>query len=97
MQLINGKIILSASDLTNYLACEHHTRMDLGSVRGELSCPESVSPDQEILFRRGQEHEQRYLEHLRSEGSSIIEITRGFGPEGQIAAAQATIQAMRRG
>ena len=97
MQLINEKLILSASDLTNFLACEHLTQLALASLRGELAYPESVSSDLVILFRRGNEHEQRYLEHLRSEGLNVIEITRTFGPKNQDVATQATLQAMRTG
>jgi predicted RecB family nuclease len=97
LQIINEKLILSASDLTNFLACEHLTQLTLASVRGELACPELVSPDLEVIARRGQEHEQRYLEHLRSEGLSIIEITRSFGPEGQTVATRDTIEAMATG
>lgn len=36
MQLLDGRLILSASDLNNYLACRHLTALDLARARGEI-------------------------------------------------------------
>jgi predicted RecB family nuclease len=97
MQLIDGKLILSASDLTNFLACEHLTQLELATMRGEYDRPEGISPEVEVLTRRGMDHEERYLEGLRSQGYSIVEIKTGPGFDGLYAAAKATIESMRRG
>ncbi len=40
MQLIDEDLILSASDLTNFLACEHLLRLELEAVQGMRAHPE---------------------------------------------------------
>lgn len=37
MQILDDQLILSASDLNNYLACAHLTTLDLARARGELA------------------------------------------------------------
>jgi predicted RecB family nuclease len=69
----------------------------LRQFRGEYDRPEGTSPEIEVLTRRGTDHEERYLEGLRSQEYSIVEIKTGPGSDGLRAAAKATIEAMRRG
>ncbi len=72
MKLNAGKIRLSASDLSNHLACRHLTALDLSVAAGERPAPEWRSPDAWVLQQRGLAHESAYLEHLRSEGLEIV-------------------------
>jgi integrase len=41
MQLVDDRLLLSASDLINYLECAHLTRLDLEVVRGEIELDET--------------------------------------------------------
>lgn len=97
MQLFDGKLIFSASDLTDFLACEHLTQLKLAELRGECSCPALSSPDLEILTCRGNQHEVKYLEDLRSKGLSLVEIDNTPGIQGSLAGAEKTMEAMKNG
>jgi len=60
-QLLDDKLILSASDLNNYLACPHLTTLDLARARGELEVEPERGADAELLARKGDEYEDRRL------------------------------------
>src|SRR5437867_2828943 len=75
MQLIDGEIVLSASDLTGHLACEHLTQLELAAARGLVPRPQRHDPELEVVSARGIEHERAYLERLRDEGREVVEIT----------------------
>ena len=93
MLLHNGRTIFSASDLVNFMGCSHATASDVG----HLVTPTTFPPDDEsavLLQQKGIEHEIAYLDRLRADGRSIIEIpTRGTIEE----RADATRRAMRDG
>ena len=59
-------IRLSASDLSNHLACRHLTALDIDVAKGGRSAPAWNSPDAQILQERGIVHEEAYVEHLKS-------------------------------
>ena len=65
MRLINGSIRLTASDLSNHLACRHVTSLDLEVARGRLGAPAWAAPDLKVIQELGQRFERDYLEHLR--------------------------------
>jgi uncharacterized protein len=98
LQLLDDNLILSASDLNNYLACPHLTTLDLARARGELDAEPQRGADAELLSRKGDQHEARYLERLKGEGKSVIEIEQGDGsPETLRAAVARTEEALRAG
>jgi predicted RecB family nuclease len=102
MQCLDGRTVLSASDLNDFLACEHLTGLDLRVLAGELERPSEKSSQGEILARLGDEHERRYLQWLRESGTQVVTIDRSTLPGadrlGRISEqADATIQAMRAG
>ncbi len=69
---------LSATDLSNFLACRHRTALDMAVARGALARPWSGSePDPllQILWERGLEHERRYVESLVAQGLSVRDLT----------------------
>lgn len=74
MRLVEGIAIFSPSDLTGYLACDHLLTLELKAMVGELTRPERDDPELAVLARRGLEHETRYLERLRAEGRSVVDI-----------------------
>jgi predicted RecB family nuclease len=74
MQLRDGHLALSPSDLSGHLACAHLTTLQLRAMRGELVKPVLDSPHRELIFRKGNEHEAVYLERLRAAGRTIVEL-----------------------
>ena len=94
MQLVQEKILLSASDLIGHLNCRHLTRLDLDVARGTKLKPVRTDPYLEALAERGRRHEEDYIRHLRNLGRSVVEIGgKGF----DAAAAQETAAMMRQG
>src|SRR2546422_5849051 len=97
MQAIDGRLVLSPSDLNDHLECQHLTTLALEVARGERKRPFLAADEHaELLRRKGELHERAYLERLRAEGRQIVERTLGepwdFG-----AAARPTAEAMRAG
>ena len=76
MQLIDGRPVYSATDLVGYLACEHLTNLESAAVAGLVRRPNRDDPEMDRIAQRGDEHEHRFLEELRSEGFGIVEIRR---------------------
>ena len=98
MQLLDEQLILSASDLNNFLACPHLTTLDLAHARGELEAEPERGADAELLARKGDEFEQRYLEALKAEGRDVAEIANGDGSrEALLDSVAHTEEAMRSG
>ena len=56
----SDRIILSATDLNNYLGCRHATFLDLAALRQPEATTES-DPYLDLLQKKGLEHEQKYL------------------------------------
>jgi predicted RecB family nuclease len=90
----SGTIRLSASDLSNHLACRHLTALDLAVTRGDRSAPIWNSPDAWVLQQRGMEHEKAYLSHLEAEGVSVFDL-RDIDDDDRAVAE--TVAAMERG
>src|ERR671937_2960479 len=98
MQFLDGRLIVSPSDLTGYLECEHLTQQELRAARGEIERPERHDPELDLLTRRGLEHEAKHLAKLRAEGKSIVEFTLPSGGVAALEEAHAqTVAALRQG
>src|SRR5215218_8063652 len=98
MQRLEGKLVLSPTDLSHHQECRHLTWLDLGVARGERSAPATPPSDElNLIFERGLAHERKYLESLRSEGKTVEEIDTVFDAEGRRRAEAETVEAMRRG
>ena len=67
------RLVLSPSDLTNFISCLHLTELSLEVATGTLDAPEA-SGKPSVSQTRGMEHEKTYLERLRREGLSVVEI-----------------------
>ena len=94
MQVLDGRVWLSPSDVTAYLACEHLTALSLQVAEGSLPEPPPPGDQAELVFRKGLEHEHAYLERLRAQGLSVASIEL----EGDWARArEETLAAMRAG
>ncbi len=101
MQLIDGRPVYAATDLVGFLACSHRLALERAALAGLVKKPIRDDPAIELIAKRGMAHEKRYLEELRAEGRSIVEIASdvSFSSRGDElrAAAAATEAAMRAG
>ena len=89
-----GILHFSATDLAGHLSCNHLTQLDAEVARGVRAKPKSWDPLLEILRKRGDLHEQAYLDHLEEAGYEIVRIE-GAGLEER--QAEETVAAMRSG
>ena len=99
MYRADGRWVVSATDLVGYLECEHLNGLSMAHALGELERPPSDSADDDaldVVRRRGYEHEQRYLDSLRAEDRSIVEIPESRGVDEVRLAADADPRRHRR-
>ena len=74
MQFVDNEHVFSPSDLVSHLACEHLTQLNrLVSIR-ELAAPSDDRSEVQLIRDLGDKHEQHYLEELRAQGLTIVEI-----------------------
>src|SRR3984957_20001651 len=71
MKVSAGQIRLSASDLSNHLACRHGTPLDLLGGRGRGAEPDWAAPDLKVIHELGLRHEAAYLAHLGKQDLSV--------------------------
>ena len=94
MQAQDGTIRFSPTDLNAFLECEHLTQLSLAVARGELEKPTEENSQAELVKRKGDEHEARYLADLIDDGRDVVRIEHA----GDFAAsARATEEAVRSG
>ena len=77
MQLIDGTLIVSATDLVGFLECDHLVSLELARTRGEVEKPFRDDPQLKLLQQRGYEHERRYIAQLEAAGHTVVAMTRG--------------------
>ena len=101
MQLAaDGTLIVSATDLVGYLACDHLATLELGRVQGRWDKPvRRDDPTIALIQEKGDLHESDYLASLRADGLRVVEIPKeDLRTPDQLRAAQAsTAAAMRDG
>src|SRR5580704_14857028 len=90
MTITGSRLRLSASDVANYLACQHLTQLDLQMARGRLRPPREFDLGFQELVRRGEAHETAVLDRFRADGREVVEISPAAG-------AKATAEAIRAG
>jgi predicted RecB family nuclease len=93
MKIVAGDVRFSASDLANFLACRHLTRLDLLTARGELAPPYEFDIGFQTLIERGERHERSVLEQFQADGLTVVDI----GGDVNAGQAVATGDALRRG
>jgi predicted RecB family nuclease len=94
MKKSGTSIRLSASDLSNHLACRHLTALDINVAMGSRTAPAWNSPDAQILQERGIAHEEAYVKHLKSTGLAVVSFRTSGSDENLVAE---TLLAMRGG
>ena len=73
MRIFNDQLLFSASDLVNFLGCRHATVLD----RRHLEEPMPVAAEDpllKLLQEKGMAHERQYLQSLRADGKTVVEI-----------------------
>ena len=78
MQRVDGQFVYAASDLNKFLECKRLTELDALAVRNRLEWPDAQEDEQaELIRRKGEEHEQRYLALLRDRhAGDVVEFDR---------------------
>src|SRR5712691_10086199 len=96
MQATRESVLLSPSDVTAYLACEHLTSLSIAVARGELTSPPFDNDQAELVFRKGREHEEAYLARLEAERREVAKIELEPDLDWERASRE-TVEAMRAG
>jgi predicted RecB family nuclease len=99
---LGGKLIFSATDLSNFLACSHLTTLTRRTATGGPAPPRYPDPGREVLQQRGLEHERNFLARCLEKGpANVADLTRHrdepLGPGRYTRHAEATGDAMRDG
>jgi predicted RecB family nuclease len=90
-------VSFSATEVGNFLACQHLTSLELRVADGELTRPAQNDIERRLLEKRGLEHEARVLAYFEAQGHEIVTISAAPGTEGMRRAADATLAAMSAG
>src|SRR6056297_1762038 len=77
MRDMGGRLLFSASDLMRFSGCRHATTLDLQRLHGTAPIPRQDTEDAELLQRHGDAHEAAYLEALKAQGLTVVEMTQG--------------------
>jgi predicted RecB family nuclease len=93
MHISGTRIELSASDLSQFLACRQLTALNLAVAHGSLSAPFWSDPVLALLQKRGLDHERSYVDKLRAEGLQAIDLSDYLGDD----AVARSLDAMRKG
>src|SRR5437867_8014264 len=96
MQATNSRLVLSPSDLNDYVECPHLTTLALEVARGTRRRPHVPEDHADLLSRKGEEHEAAYLKELRAQGRQVTEVV-GTNRWDFESSAHATEEAMRAG
>ena len=78
MRRVDGELLVAASDLSNFLACRHLTRLDAAVADGFVEAPRLRDVGFDALVERGESHETRVLDEFRSRGWTVSEMARAF-------------------
>lgn len=74
MRILDGQLILSPSDLANFLTCRHRAGLDLAAARKVLEKPRYEDAYVAMLGRHGDDHERAYVDSLRAAGKTIVDL-----------------------
>jgi uncharacterized protein len=100
MRVIGTDLILSTSDLTKFVRCEHATYLDHTSETGTGPAAARRPPSAmtALITAKGNEHERAYVDTLRAAGKSIVTIDKApWSLEALRRAEAETLDAMRSG
>jgi uncharacterized protein len=96
MRLVDHTLVAAPTDLANFLVCRHKTALDKLVAEGRLARPEWTDPLADVLRKRGEEHEQRYVDALRSQGLTVVDLS-SVSRDDRHTNREQTLDAMRSG
>jgi predicted RecB family nuclease len=96
MQATNGRLVLSPTDLNDYVECAHLTTLSREVALGTRRRPHVPEDHADLLRRKGDEHEAAYLAALRAAGRQVVNVV-GADRWDFDSSARATEEAMRAG
>jgi predicted RecB family nuclease len=94
MRLTGSELVLSATDLSNFLGCHHRTGLEIAAARGDRQRPFRHDPLLDLLRKLGADHEAAHLRALESNGLEVLQLAGVGGRDERIAR---TLDAMRAG
>lgn len=94
MQKRDGELLFSASDLVNYLECEHLTTLDMMDLETPL-LRSADSDEAKLIQAKGFAHEAEFLAALQRQHERVIDI--GQSHATMVQKVEATIHAMKDG
>jgi predicted RecB family nuclease len=86
--------VSSPSALNRFLGCEYRTYIDILDRRGELGA-ERKPPEMQLLFERGERHEQGVVARMRADGLDVVALEDEDATKEE--RAERTLAAMREG
>ena len=93
MRIIDNAAVLAATDLSNFLACQHRSALDLAAAMGKLRRPAApLDVALKLLQEKGAAHERAYVEHLRAQGLTIVEIPGEASPDERVSQTAAALK-----
>lgn len=93
MKKMEGRILLSASDLIAFIECRHKTILYLRDLDERL--PRAKDSDHDRLIKEiGIEHEKKYVNYLKGNGFRVVAIPSEIDLEEKLCA---TLEAMKEG
>src|SRR5262249_44913721 len=93
MQLRDGNLLLSPTDLVTFLGCTHATVLDYRKL-SQPRQPRAFSESDQLLARKGLEHEAAFLQALTDAGRKVVRISEGPSLSERV---QLTEEALRGG
>lgn len=92
-QTKKAKFLFSPSDLITFLGCHHALYLDLKRHTDGIE-PSQDSTTNKLLQEKGYQHEEAYLQSLKDQGKTIIEIPKNLSSQER---GQLTIEALKSG
>src|SRR6266581_769840 len=96
MQATNSRLVLSPSDLNDYVECPHLTTLACEVAQGTRRRPHIPEDHADLLRRKGEEHEAAYLNKLHAQGHQVVNVM-SPDPRDFATSARATEEAMHAG
>ena len=82
MKVHSQQLRLSATDLSNHLACQHLSTLELALARGQIKEPQWAAADLVVIQQLGLRHEAEYLKHLREvKKLNVVELAADGNPK----------------
>ena len=97
MQRVDSLLLISASDLVGFQACEHLTEMDWQATQDAAlrARRDELDDSGKLITQRGIQHEKAHLANLVAQGLRVVDIS--VLAKSNEAKAAHTLQAMRQG